>query len=148
MELLKAKKLAEELMVEHKLPIVWTLKFNNAIRAFGRCSFKKFEIGLSRKLVELNNEKEVKDTILHEIAHALVGPRNGHNYIWRIKAIEIGCNGERTYKDNVVTPPKKFIGTCPECKREIFRSRRTRISCGKCSKTFDTKYLFNWKLNN
>ena len=33
----------------------------------------------------------IRDTILHEIAHALVGPCHGHDAVWRQKAREIGC---------------------------------------------------------
>ena len=27
--------------------------------------------------------KDIQDTILHEIAHALVGPKHGHNKVWK-----------------------------------------------------------------
>ena len=32
-----------------------------------------------------------KDTVLHEVAHAKVGPGNEHNEIWRKQARELGC---------------------------------------------------------
>lgn len=140
--------LGRKLMDKHCL-FDWKLEFDNALSRFGYCSFKKGKISLSRKLIKLNTEKEIKDVILHEIAHALVGSGNGHNRIWRRKALEIGCDGNRCYDDKIVTPPKKFIGTCPECNRVILRNKRNRISCGVCSRgSWNPQYLFHWKLNN
>ena len=37
---------------------------------------------------------EVRDTILHEIAHALVGPGHGHDAVWKAKCVEVGAKPE------------------------------------------------------
>ena len=34
--------------------------------------------------------EEIRNTILHEIAHALVGNENVHNLVWKKKALELG----------------------------------------------------------
>lgn len=34
-------------------------------------------------------EDEVLDTAMHEIAHALVGPNKGHNWVWKRQAEEL-----------------------------------------------------------
>jgi hypothetical protein len=58
-------------MREHQLLPKWSFQFDSAKLAFGKCNFTDRVISLSRHLVELNNEAEVRDTVLHEIAHAL-----------------------------------------------------------------------------
>lgn len=71
----------------------WQFKWkpgNNTL--YGQCSYKRRTIYLQPRYTALRLEKEVFDTILHEIAHALVGPGFGHGPIWKMKAEEIGCN--------------------------------------------------------
>jgi predicted SprT family Zn-dependent metalloprotease len=137
--------LARELMRQHGL-VHWSLKFDESKRRFGQCRMRDQVISLSWRLVDLNDEATVKDTILHEIAHALT-PRAGHGWKWRAKALEIGCDGKRCYSaDTVKTPPKKFVGTCPKCLREIKRHKRTKISCGKCDRKFNKDLLFTWTI--
>lgn len=37
----------------------------------------------------------IRDTILHEIAHALVGPNHCHDLVWKAKCLEIGATPRR-----------------------------------------------------
>lgn len=113
MEILKAEILAKELFQVHGL-LDWTLVFDNAKRRLGQTSYQNKKISLSKSLTILNPEEQVKDTILHEIAHALVGSRHGHDNVWREKAISIGCNGERT-TSSIVKVPAKYTITCTLC---------------------------------
>jgi predicted SprT family Zn-dependent metalloprotease len=58
---------------------------------------------MSRLLVSLNDKREVRETILHEIAHALAGPKvRAHGREWGEIALRIGCNGRRCYGDEVL----------------------------------------------
>lgn len=75
----------------------WILKFGRAKRQFGYAHYSKKEIRLSRHLVSLNTWKVVEQTVLHEIAHALVGRGHGHDKVWKQKAIELGDDGQRCY---------------------------------------------------
>ena len=144
MKLTHARELAHHLMRVHKLGAEWSFRFDRSKVRFGKCNCGKKEISLSRYLAELNNEAEVRDTILHEIAHALA-PRNaGHGPAWRRIALSIGCNGRRCYGEAVVRPQKKYKGTCPSCGRVIYRHRRTVIACGRCTPVFDLMYAFVW----
>lgn len=147
MELENAKELAINLMHKHSLiDKGWQFIFNNAKTRLGRCSSKRKTISLSKNFLPIVSEEETIDTVLHEIAHAIVGVKHGHNHIWRQKAIEIGCNGNRLYHGEAKIEPK-YIGTCPTCGRVIKRHRRTRISCGKCGKgVFNSKHLFIWSV--
>lgn len=69
---LEDAKILAELWIEHHNLVGWSFEFDNAQKRFGCCNFNKKRITLSRILTTLNSEAEVEDTILHEIAHALV----------------------------------------------------------------------------
>jgi len=40
---------------------------------------------------EERSDELVRDTLLHEIAHALVGTAHGHDEVWKAKCLEIGA---------------------------------------------------------
>ncbi len=144
MELERARYLAEMYLIKYGL-IDWDFKFDKASRRFGCCRHSKQEITLSRRLTALNDESQVTDTILHEIAHALVGLEHGHNKTWKHKAVELGCNGKRCYGKEVITQ-YKFIGTCPNCGRTIRRHKRRKCACRVCCNgTFNVDYMFTWE---
>lgn len=143
-----AHKLARTLMREHGLT-GWEFGFDKAIRRFGACYHGRKLITLSQTLVELNDETQVRNTILHEIAHALAGREHGHDNYWRKIAISIGDDGQRCYDSNLVKrPPKKFVGICPNCKMEYPRNRRLDTSCGKCDRRYNPTYKLQWAVAN
>lgn len=134
MKISQAKEKAIALLASHKLAH-WKFEFDNSVRRFGVCRRHKQVISLSRKLVELNSEEIVTDTLLHEIAHALAPAYSHHNHEWKRIAREIGCNGERCYGEEVATPPKRYTLECPECKKIIHKDRvRKGVACGSCCK--------------
>jgi hypothetical protein len=150
MDLIVAKKLAVDLMTKHNLiQNGWSFSYDNAKRRFGVCKYRTKTIGLSTHLVSLNDEINVKDTILHEIAHALVGHGHGHNHVWQRKAIEIGCNGKRCYDSKLIkTPEAKYEAVCHGCNHVHKRHKAPRMksSCGKCSGgRYNEKYLLIYK---
>jgi hypothetical protein len=69
----EAADLAAELLARWGLED-WRFEFDHAVRRFGHCRFDARTISLSRHLVALNERPPVEDTILHEIAHARIGP--------------------------------------------------------------------------
>jgi len=144
MTLKLAEELAIHLMRLHRLPREWSFAFDRSKVRFGKCDYRRKQISLSRYLVELNGEEEIRDTILHEIAHALAPRGAGHGPVWRSLALSIGCNGRRCYGHEVARPAPKYRGTCPSCRRVIYRHRRTVIACGRCAGVFDPKYVFDW----
>lgn len=152
MKITDAKALALSLMGEHGLiEQGWEFSFDTATRRFGWCHSGLKRISLSQSLTELNTEQEVKDTILHEIAHALVGTRQHHNAVWRAKAIAIGCSGDRCYDDTVITPPARYTATCKRCKNVVERqTRRKGVACGECCRKhnngrWDAKYVLTFR---
>ena len=72
MDLFKAKMSALSYMDDYGLlDQCWHFNFQNKKRALGTCSYFKKSILLSSWYVKLNEESDVEDTILHEIAHAI-----------------------------------------------------------------------------
>jgi predicted SprT family Zn-dependent metalloprotease len=132
MHLADAHMIALSLMARHGLA-AWRFVWDNSKRRFGVCKYGPKEIGLSRYLVELNGEDEVRNTILHEIAHALA-PGKGHGWGWKAKALEVGARPERCYSLEKVRAPKlKYEGTCAGCGWKCQRGRRGNLvhkSCG------------------
>ena len=124
MTLFDAQNLAKRLMQEHGLtsqPQPWIFKFDRAVTRFGVCKYPNKRrsygiIGLSAPLTIRNGEAEVKDTILHEIAHALAGFKAGHGIGWRLWAARIGARPVRCYEaKNIERPAGKYTCTCKHC---------------------------------
>lgn len=154
MENSTAKKMALELMSKHGLLANgWTFNFDNARSRLGCCKHRQRIISLSTRWVEVLDETKVRDTILHEIAHALVGGGHGHDYVWQRKALEIGCVGNRCYNaTGKKTPESKYIAICHGCGTKHKRNRKQKAgissSCGICSpRIYNENYRLTWTLN-
>jgi predicted SprT family Zn-dependent metalloprotease len=139
-----ALRLARTLLDEHGLHD-WTVGLDRAKTRAGATHFRHRRITLSAPLTRAHDEDLVRDTILHEIAHALVGPAHGHDRVWKAKAREVGASDERCFSSEAARELAPFIGTCP-AGHEVRRHRRpTRlIACAQCSSSFDPAHLFEW----
>ncbi len=89
-----ARALAETLIAEHGLD-GWRVRIDNAKRRLGGCHFRQKTIGLSRQYIAVEKDDVIRDTILHEIAHALAGPDEGHGPVWKETAARIGATPKR-----------------------------------------------------
>jgi predicted SprT family Zn-dependent metalloprotease len=95
MELREAQHLAITLIVEHCPD--WVFGWDNARRRMGCAHFGPNKITLSRSLVAAATVDQVRETILHEIAHVLVGLKAGHGPAWYAKARALGSSGKTTH---------------------------------------------------
>jgi predicted SprT family Zn-dependent metalloprotease len=84
----------------------WRFRYDESRRYFGRCWHGKKEISLSKRLVLMNDWAHTKETILHEIAHALCGPGENHGPGWRAMAVRVGAKPVRCFGPEVKVPPK------------------------------------------
>ena len=124
-----ARKLAIELMTKHGLIAKgWTFGFDGAKRSLGRCYLGRNLITLSRHFVELNGEDLFRDTLLHECAHGLVGPGHGHDRVWKLKCLEIGCRPSRLSQGEVIRPKYRYEAVCPSCGKKFHSHRKIRKS--------------------
>jgi MoaA/NifB/PqqE/SkfB family radical SAM enzyme len=123
----------------------WALSLDNAKNRAGRCNYSTKTISLSRPLIQARDAAEVRNTVLHEIAHALT-PGRGHDAVWRNKFITIGGDG-KTRHSTVL--PGRYKGTCPNghvsYRHRMTKAVRAGASCGKCSPhKYDARYRLVW----
>jgi predicted SprT family Zn-dependent metalloprotease len=144
MELTDAYTLGRQLLDEHGLTD-WDLRFDRAKTRAGVCRVGRREIGLSAPLTRLHPVEEVRETLLHEIAHALVGPGHGHDDVWRRQVVAIGGSPRRCLDADVPKPAGAWLGVCASG-HQVERHRRPErpVSCGRCSSSFSADHLYEW----
>lgn len=122
--------LALQTMCNHGLK-TWHFKFDRSTRRAGCCDYDNKLISISFDLVRSAAEEDIRDTILHEIAHALVGKQHNHDAVWKAKAIEIGGSGKRTHRLEFV-PPRYHVRCENHCWKHTAQRRNRRLICRKC----------------
>ena len=144
MELTAAYDLATGLLREHGLA-GWRVELDGAKRRAGVCRFAERVIGISAPLARVHSEDEVRDTVLHEIAHALVGPEHGHDAVWRAAAVRLGSSGRRCVATDAPAVRGAWVGVCAEGHvRDRHRRPERVLSCGVCSRSFSVDHVFEW----
>jgi len=118
----EALQLARQLMAAHNVSD-WGFGFNRRKRSLGLCRYGEHRIELSAHFVHANDEAAVRDTILHEIAHALAGPEAGHGSRWKSICRRIGAVPERCDR-SAQMPTGRWLATCPACGHMYTRHRR------------------------
>jgi len=121
-------------MQHHKLR-GWAFAYNRRKRCLGLCRHDEKLIELSIFYVAANDEDSVRDTILHEVAHALAGPTAGHGPRWKAKCVQIGAKPERLDREATM-PSGRWKATCPGCCKQYTRHRKPmrnrRYICRAC----------------
>lgn len=113
----------------------WRFTFEVAANRAGVCRYAPKTIGISLSYAIRAPWHEINDTLLHEIAHAIVGPKHHHDRVWKAKARQIGCSAQRcTSLRHTVS---RWVGRCPSCRRTYTRHRltarlRTGARCTRC----------------
>lgn len=134
--LASSRDLALRLMGEHGLLASgWRFRFDRAKTRAGLCDEGQKCISLSENLAMNHGLSDVKDTILHEIAHALVGCRHGHGALWREKALSLGCTGHRCHSLKLALAPWRVYCPCGAVDMDRFKITRNLFvevcpSCG------------------
>lgn len=131
-------------------------RVSRAKQRYGECRFKNsipYEINISRFMLDesvLKNDLYLKNTIIHELLHALA-PKAGHKGEWKrlARQVNLGSNGkyniqrcnslsEMGIKETAIAKPKYTL-KCKECGNEYYHMRRCRSvnhpelwRCGKC----------------
>ena len=152
MEFNAAHNLIKSLMAQHN--VTCPLEISHGKHTLGYCKLRRTgtvyevkSIAISRHLIELNGEQEVRNTILHELAHSLT-PGHGHDWVWKMKAKEIGCDGQRLAGHEVkVVEVGHWKGICSLCNRVFYRHRggyrirqcTYRCPCGGKFQYIDTR---------
>lgn len=135
MDIEHAVEIGKRLLLEHGL-IDWQLKLNRNKRRLGTCKQYLKQIELSEVYIERNEIEHVRDTILHEIAHALVGVDHGHDAVWKDMCVRLGCK-PKACENDVDMPVGDWQARCPSCRQTFTRHRKPKsirgmycIACG------------------
>lgn len=142
MELKDAQALADRLLRAHGLwDAGWHFNWDRARKRGGKCEHTFKRITMSIYLVPLWSEDEVRATLMHEIAHALVGPGQGHGPAWRSKMRELGEAPVARHNNTVL--PSRWGAQCPTHGIIATRQRRrsgvlSHAGCGQIIEWVDT----------
>jgi predicted SprT family Zn-dependent metalloprotease len=107
----------------------WSFAYNRRKVEMGLCHFEARRIELSIYFVERNGMEAIVDTLLHEIAHALVGWGHGHDACWKRKCVEIGATPGRTC-ESALMPEGRWRAQCRCCGMMHHRHRRPKRLVG------------------
>jgi predicted SprT family Zn-dependent metalloprotease len=109
----------------------WKLELDYAKVRAGACHFTEKKISFSRHFLKNADQLDINDTILHEIAHALVGPKHGHDRVWKKMAKKIGCSAKRCH--TLEFSEYKWIRFCTNyCWEQKVHRRKLNLICKKC----------------
>lgn len=148
MELEEAEEMAWTYLSHYNLDN-WGFEFDNAKRRYGQCRYRTKTISLSRELTKLNSRERVRNTILHEIAHAFTRGHK-HDTVWRNACVEVGCEPKRT--SNGATIKRPYTAICGTCGNKSKGFRRNDVACKKCCNEhnegkYDKKFKLKWVKN-
>ena len=92
-----AIKMYASLMWEHGLiQEGWKPKLNSRSKCrLGACHYRNKTLDISVWHVDNGTDEAIKDTMLHEIAHAIAGHRAGHGPDWQAVCRRIGAKPEQ-----------------------------------------------------
>ena len=143
-DLVRVRTWANALIALH-LDDSWSFGFDNAKTRAGLCNYTRKRITVSRYLAEKFEDDAIHQTLLHEVAHAMAGPRAGHGPKWKAVANELGYEGGRLHDGPIADEFAPWVGTCP-AGHIIHRYRRpTRpMACGKCARRYDPANAIQW----
>lgn len=129
-QLIAVSELANHLIKTHRLTH-WKFKFDHSTRRAGCCNYRDQTLSISFELARNASDADIRDTLLHEIAHALVGQKHNHDAVWKATAQKIGCSGERCHR-LVFSPPRYHVACENRCWEQTAERRNRRAVCRTC----------------
>lgn len=133
-------------LIDLHLDRSWTFDFDRATTRAGACHWADRRITVSRHLAARWPDDDIHQVLLHEVAHAMVGPRGGHGPAWRRVAAELGYEGGRTHRGPVAAERANWVGTCPGGHEHVrFRRPSRPMSCARCARGYDPRYAIEWR---
>lgn len=134
-----------ELLIAAHLDASWSFAFDNAKRRAGACDYTRKRITVSRYLCARYDDDTNRQTLLHEVAHALAGARAAHGAAWKRVARSLGYTGGTTHPGEPANELAPWVGVCPAGHTAYRHRTATRpTSCARCSRSFDGRFLFVW----
>ena len=120
-----------ELEIEYPFLQKWKISFDNAKRRAGICKISSKVISISRSHIQNNEIEVIKDTILHEFAHAIayeLYKESGHGHQWKRVAKEIGAMPKACGSFNLSKAPWLLVHACSKTLEIEPISQRFRLN--------------------
>ena len=125
--------------LKDRISVEWNTRMRSCA---GRAFWPKGIIQLNPRLVGIS-KAEVRQTVLHELAHLIAYERNPNRSIkthgkeWRQACVEVGIPGEKATHELALPSrvlKRQWRYECPECKKVIDRVRRYKstVACYDC----------------
>jgi predicted SprT family Zn-dependent metalloprotease len=128
--------MVEEAIEKHLPNKGWSFEWDRAKRRMGCCHYSTKKITMSPTLVLNATKKQIQNTILHEVAHAMAGWDAGHGYMWKRQARQIGCDAMRCHSVDT-SSGAKYTAKCSGCGNSFHKFRMPKYGltgrqCRKC----------------
>jgi SNF2 family DNA or RNA helicase len=157
MNRIEAVKYARERLDAHNLTD-WTIRINNnpSPHYYGLCSYRDKCIILNGHYLDQVGEIEGKNTVNHEVAHALT-KGHGHDEIWAAKARELGCThistcSSHALRDDIIDAIRsgadvEVITETETITKHKYQVTRLQDKCPTCGKVaiFDREIIIEEK---
>jgi len=126
MDLKELEATASREMTKHGLH-GWTFGLADTKRRLGVCKYGKKRIEIAEYYALNSPQESVLDTLLHEIAHAIAGPKAGHGPAWKAVALRIGATPRACdNSEEAVVQSGDWQATCAACKKVFHRYKQPR----------------------
>jgi predicted SprT family Zn-dependent metalloprotease len=109
----------------------WSFQFDHATTRAGCCNYQTRVISLASAYARSATDEAITDTLLHEIAHALVGQAHEHDQVWQAQAVALGCSGQRCH-DVQFTLPRYIVACAQGCWVTTAERRQRGAVCRTC----------------
>jgi predicted SprT family Zn-dependent metalloprotease len=137
---------ANALIALHLEGTEWSFGFDNAKTRAGLCNYTAKRITVSKYLAARYEDDDIHQVLLHEVAHAVAGTRAGHGPLWKAVASDLGYVGKRLHDGPIADELAPWVGTCPAGHLHYRYRRPARsLACGKCSRSFSSANLIDWR---
>jgi predicted SprT family Zn-dependent metalloprotease len=114
----------------------WKIAFSNAAGRGGSCSYKTKTLRFSRLYMKASTEAGTRNTITHEVAHAIAGSGHGHDAVWKRIHKSMGGTGQTTVAESqvnmrVIEAKKNNYVICNKCHKFLGKSTRKIKTVGR-----------------
>lgn len=100
----------------------WEFAWSRGKKVLGHCNHSRKEVRLSTFAHTHLDEKDIYDTLVHEVAHALT-PGAKHGPRWQAMMVRLGQKPDATYRlsdkseefRNATEKQYKWVIECPKC---------------------------------
>lgn len=131
--------IASSMLVKHGLGD-WHLELRNAGSYAAKVWHRKKVLAISERYIVVSKKDDFVNTLYHEIAHAIVGAKHGHDHVFKAKYYELSGNmthaGYAT-EQNI----SLYQAYCTNCDNHGTINRRIKAWCGNCLRTLGVKNM-------